>query len=150
MIIPVLEGDIREVSPSVLAYVGDAVFELYVRLHLAARIHSKSGALHRQAIVFVRAEAQARAARSILDSFSEEEASVFRRAKNSNPTSLAKNASPADYKYATGLEAVIGYLYLTDQNARLDEVLRRILIEETNGSGEGERNGKGSETKSLH
>jgi ribonuclease-3 family protein len=56
---------------------------------------------------------------------------IFRRAKNSNPGSMAKNASPADYKYATGLEAVIGYLYLTDQKERLDYVLQRIVITET-------------------
>lgn len=131
MIIPVINSDIREVPTSVLAYVGDAVFELYVRLHVASRTSSKSGTLHKQVILFVRAQAQANAIRVLTPELTEEETMIFRRAKNSNPGSMAKNASPADYKYATGLEAVIGYLYLTDQKERLDYVLQRIVITET-------------------
>ena len=131
MIIPVLNGDIREVSPSVLAYIGDAVFELYVRLHVAARVSAKSGALHKQVITFVKAKAQADAIRYLSTELTEDETSVFRRAKNSNPGSMAKNASPADYKYATGLEAVIGYLYLTDQKDRLEYMLQKILMTES-------------------
>ena len=127
MIIPVIEGDIREVSPSVLAYIGDAVFELYVRLHLISGNVGKSGLLHKHAIMHVRAKAQADASRILLPELSEEEQTIFRRGKNSNPSSTAKNASPADYKYATGLEALIGYLYLTDQEARLDRILFRVL-----------------------
>lgn len=127
MIIPVLSGDIREVSPSVLAYIGDAVFELYVRLHVASRSSSKSGAMHKKVISYVRAETQANVIRVLLPELTEEESMIFRRGKNSNPGSMAKNASPADYKYATGLEAVIGYLYLTDQKPRLDYLLAKIL-----------------------
>lgn len=127
MIVPLLDGDIREVSPSVFAYIGDAVFELYVRQYAAARRSSKSGALHKLVVRRVRAQAQAEAVRVLLPELSVEEADVFRRGKNSNPGSLAKNASPADYKYATGLEAVIGYLHLTDQKQRLDEILNRIM-----------------------
>ena len=128
MIIPVITGDIREVSTSVLAYVGDAVFELYVRLHVASRQISKSGMLHKQAIMLVKAQAQANAVRVLMPEMTEDETMIFRRAKNSNPVSMAKNASPSDYKYATGLEAVIGYLYLTDQQERLDYVLQRIIL----------------------
>ncbi len=131
MIIPVIGGDIREVPTSVLAYVGDAVFELYVRLHVAARTSSKSGMLHKKVITFVRAQSQANAIRVLTPELTDEEAAIFRRAKNSNPGSMAKNASPADYKYATGLEAVIGYLYLTDQKERLDFILQRIVLTET-------------------
>lgn len=131
MIIPVIGGDIREVPTSVLAYVGDAVFELYVRLHVAARTCSKSGMLHKKVITFVRAQSQANAIRVLTPELTDEEAAIFRRAKNSNPGSMAKNASPADYKYATGLEAVIGYLYLTDQKERLDFILQRIVLTET-------------------
>ena len=127
MIVPLLEGDIREVSPSVFAYIDDAVFELYVRQYAAARKAAKSGALHKLVVKHVRAQAQAEAARVLLPELSEAEADVFRRGKNSNPGSLAKNASPTDYKYATGLEAVIGFLYLTDQEHRLDLILNRII-----------------------
>jgi len=128
MIIPVITGDIREVSTSVLAYVGDAVFELYVRLHVASRQISKSGMLHKQAIMLVKAQSQANAVRVLMPEMTEDETMIFRRAKNSNPVSMAKNASPSDYKYATGLEAVIGYLYLTDQQERLDYILQRIIL----------------------
>ncbi|MBN1891259.1 MAG: ribonuclease III, partial [Clostridiales bacterium] len=82
MIIPIINDDIREVPASVLAYIGDAVFELYVRLHIAARSRSKSGAIHKLAISHVSAAAQAKTARSILDILTDEEMSVFRRGKN--------------------------------------------------------------------
>ncbi|NLO62204.1 MAG: Mini-ribonuclease 3 [Clostridiaceae bacterium] len=127
MIIPILNEDIREVPASVLAYVGDAVFELYVRLHVAARSRTKSGTIHKQAIGMVNAAAQAKTARAIMDLLTEEELSVFRRGKNSNPASSARNASPSDYKYATGMEAVIGYLFLMDKQDRLDELLTRMF-----------------------
>ena len=127
MIIPVVEGDIREISPSILAYVGDAVFELFIRLRLISGKVGKSGGIHKQAITHVRAKAQADASRILLPELSDEELAVFRRGKNSNPSSVAKSASPADYQYATGLEALIGYLYLMDRQARLDEVLYRVL-----------------------
>lgn len=127
MIIPIINDDIREVPASVLAYIGDAVFELYVRLHIAARSRSKSGAIHKRAINHVSAAAQAKTARAILHTLTDQEMSVFRRGKNSNPTSSARNASPADYKYATGMEAVIGYLFLTDDQERLDELIARIF-----------------------
>ncbi len=127
MIIPIIGEDIREVPASVLAYVGDAVFELYVRLHVAARNRSKSGSIHKIAIAHVSAAAQAKTARAIMDMLTEEEQSVFRRGKNSNPSSSARNASPSDYKYATGMEAVVGYLFLMDRHERLDEIITRIF-----------------------
>ncbi|MDD4095336.1 MAG: ribonuclease III domain-containing protein [Oscillospiraceae bacterium] len=127
MIVPIINDDIREVPASVLAYIGDAVFELYVRLHVAARNRSKSGSIHKLAIGHVSAAAQAKTARAIRDILTEEELSVFRRGKNSNPASSARNASPSDYKYATGMEAVIGYLFLMDRHERLDEIIIRIF-----------------------
>lgn len=127
MIIPIIDEDIREVPSSVLAYIGDAVFELHIRLYVASRNPCKSGLIHKKAVFYVKASAQARAARALLEELTEEEASIFRRGKNSNPSSTAKNASPSDYKYATGLEAVIGYLYLTGRQERLDELLSMII-----------------------
>jgi len=127
MIVPIINDDIREVPASVLAYIGDAVFELYVRLHVAARNRSKSGSIHKLAIGHVSAAAQAKTARAILDMLTEEELSVFRRGKNSNPASSTRNTSPPDYKYAPGMEAVIGYLFLMDRHERLDEIIIRIF-----------------------
>ena len=137
MIDSVFSGDIREISSSVLAYVGDAVFELYVRLHVASSSAAKSGVLHKRAVNYVKAKSQAGAIRVLLPELTTEEALIFRRGKNANPLSMAKNASPSDYKYATGLEAVIGYLYLSNQKDRLNFLIGRILdIESAMENGE--------------
>jgi ribonuclease-3 family protein len=133
--------DWREIPVSVMAYIGDAVYELKIRLALASRFRGKSGELHRRCVRLVRASAQAEAARRMLSDLNEEEESVFRRARNSAPGSQAKHASPVDYRVATGLEALIGYLYLTDQKERIDQLIARILEdyqygEETRPNGE--------------
>lgn len=114
---------------SVMAYIGDAVYELAVRLALAARFKGKSGELHRRSVRLVRASTQAAAARMLLTDLTEEEAAVFRRARNSAPGSLAKHAAPVDYRVATGLEAVIGYLHINHRQARIDQLMDRILEE---------------------
>lgn len=116
-------GDIREVPVSVLAYIGDAVYELQTRLHLFRRVTGHSGRLHQQSIGLVSASAQARAARLILSRLTPEEEAVFRRGRNSQSGSMPKHADPVDYQTATGFEALIGYLYLTGQTIRMDELL---------------------------
>ena len=126
MIIPVINDDIREVPASVLAYVGDSVYELFFRLYVASRHHGKSGQINKIVIDFVKAQAQAAAARAILSDLSDEETVIFRRGKNSNPSSMPKNVKPADYKYATGLEAIVGFLFLSDRKERLDELLNQV------------------------
>ena len=134
MMIPIPPEDIREVPTSVLAYVGDAVYELYVRMHIVARFGGQSGVLHKKAVRYVSAPAQAKAIRARHADLSEEEQNVFRRGKNGHQGSMAKNASPSDYKYATGLETLIGYLYLSGKEERMEDLIRRIIaiLEETN------------------
>ncbi|MBO4496169.1 MAG: Mini-ribonuclease 3 [Clostridiales bacterium] len=127
MMIPIPPEDIREVPTSVLAYVGDAVYELHVRMHIVARFGGQSGVLHKKSVRYVSAPAQANAVRVLMDELTEEEQNIFRRGKNGHQGSMAKNASPADYKYATGLECLIGYLYLTNKEERLDVLLNRII-----------------------
>ncbi len=127
MMIPIPPEDIREVPTSVLAYVGDAVYELYIRMHIVACFGGQSGVLHKKAVRYVSAPAQAHAIRVLHDELSEEEQNVFRRGKNGHQGSMAKNASPADYKYATGLETLIGYLYLSGKEERMEELIRRII-----------------------
>lgn len=119
--------DWRETPVSVMAYVGDAVYELEIRLALASRFRGKSGELHRRCVRLVRASAQAEAARRMIPDLSEEEEAIFRRARNSAPGSQAKHASPVDYRVATGLEALIGYLYLTGQKERIGQLIAKIL-----------------------
>lgn len=133
MIKPDYRGDLREVPISVLAYIGDAVYELTVRLHLCRLSSAKSGALHRRSVQLVRATAQAAAARQLLPLLTEEETAIFRRGRNSQPGSMPKNAEPADYLAATGFEALVGYLYLKGDTSRLDSLLALILEENNNG-----------------
>jgi len=127
MIRPTYQGDLRELPVSTLAYIGDAVYELYVRLDLCQAGCGKSGELHRQTVRKVKASAQAQAARRLLPLLTEEEAAIFRRARNSQPGSQPKHADPVDYRVATGLEAVIGYLYLSLAEVRLEQLMRMIL-----------------------
>ena len=127
MIIPYFAGDLREVSPSVLAYIGDGVYDLYARCWVAEHCSNKSGAMHKNTIKYVCAEAQAEAVRHLMDELTETEENYFRRGKNSNPGSMAKNASPADYMYATGFETLIGYLFLDNQEARMDYIIHKVF-----------------------
>ena len=111
-----------------LAYMGDAIYDLYVRRRLVRR-GGRVQNMHREAVKQVCCHAQAQALGRIEGELSEIEAGVVRRARNAhqNPP---KNASPAEYHRATALEALIGYLYLTGQMARMDELLRKALPEE--------------------
>ena len=126
-------GDLREVPVSVLAYIGDAVYELRVRLHLCKQSSAKSGTLHRLTVQRVKASAQAAAINRLLPKLTEAETSIYRRGRNSQPGSMPKNADPADYMAATGFEALVGYLYLKGDHRRLDNLLATILEEEENG-----------------
>jgi ribonuclease-3 family protein len=130
MILPEPPPGWRDLPVSTLAYIGDAVFELYARLQASRSCHGKSGHLHRLSVRRVSARAQAESARRILPQLSEEEQAVFRRGRNSQPSSRSKHADPADYQMATGLEAVIGYLYLTQAASRLDQLMAMILEDE--------------------
>lgn len=109
----------RELNPLVLAYVGDSVQMLYVRTRCALTVGSKAGTLHKMVSSEVKAEAQAKTLDGIMPELTEEEQDVYRRARNSHTNNIAKNATVADYKKASGLEAVIGYLYLSGQHDRL-------------------------------
>jgi ribonuclease-3 family protein len=136
MIRPEFLGDWRELPVSTLAYIGDAVYELYVRLSLCQAGCGSSGELHRRTIRLVKASAQAEAARNILPLLTETEEAVFRRGRNNQPSSQSKSADPIDYRVATGLEALIGYLYLNRNDERLVEIMRAIVEGKQNGQTE--------------
>ena len=114
-----------------LAYLGDTVYDLYVRSHLV-QSGGRVGRMHRQAIRLVCARAQAEALTRIQEELTEEEANVVRRARNVHQ-SPPKNADPADYQKATGLEALIGYLYASGCEERLEQLLRKALPPEMIG-----------------
>lgn len=119
--------DAQRLSPLVLAFVGDAVYNLYVRALITNRRDMTPHSLHALCSKIVCAKAQARSAEFLQEGFSEREREIFRRGKNAKPGTVPKNADPGDYAKATGLEAVIGYLYINNENERMAELLARAL-----------------------
>ncbi len=113
----------QQLNPLVLAYIGDAVQSLYVREKLAREHDCKAGQLHKMASQTVNAKSQAATAEALADMLTEEEKSVFLRGRNGKAHHKAKNQSGADYRKATGFEAVLGYLYLTGNSERLQLLL---------------------------
>ena len=111
-------------NPLVLAYIGDAVYELYIRMHIAKSGAAKTNALHKEATTFVSARAQAKILANIEDNLTEVEANIVRRGRNAHSNTIPKNASIADYKKATAFEALIGYLFLSKENERLEEIIK--------------------------
>ena len=109
-------------STASLAYLGDCVLELCVREHLVRSGFSSSSALNREALNYVRASAQAEAMKRILEVLSEEEAAVFRRGRNVGHTNTPKSATVAEYRSATGMEALFGWLHLAGRQERIDEL----------------------------
>ncbi len=120
--------DVLQFSPLVWAYMGDAVYEMHIREYMINQGLCKNGILHKKSIKFVSAKAQCEILKKIEEILSEEELDIVRRGRNSNPHSTAKNADIVEYKYATGFEALVGFLYLTGQKERLDELLK-ICVE---------------------
>lgn len=113
-----------EFSPLVLAYIGDAVYELMIRSILVSRGNRPVNKLNKDATSLVKAGAQSEIVKLISDKLSEEEYTVFKRGRNSSPHTMAKNASMTDYKYATGFEALIGFLYLDNRCDRALELVK--------------------------
>lgn len=115
---------ISEISIPALAYLGDCVLELFVRGYLVERGLSTSAHLNAAALDFVRAPAQAQAMKKILPLLTETEAEYFRRGRNLGHTNVPKRATVAEYRAATGMEVLFGYLHLTGQSARAEELFR--------------------------
>lgn len=114
----------KEFSPLVLAYIGDAVYELIVRSILVSMGNRPVNKLNKDATSLVKAGAQSEIVKLISDKLSEEEYTVFKRGRNSSPHTMAKNASMTDYKYATGFEALIGFLYLDNRCDRALDLVK--------------------------
>ena len=119
--------DVKMLSPLVWAYVGDSVYELFIRTHLVNNSNSKPHKLHLETIKYVKAESQANILNKIWDKLTEEEQEIFKRGRNTENHHLPKNGNVADYSYATGFEALIGYLYLMKNDKRLEEILRLCI-----------------------
>ena len=117
--------DIRTYSPLTLAFIGDCVFDLLIRTVIVERANQAPNQLHQKKSKIVKASAQAALAEVLLEELSEEEMAVYKRGRNAKSGTVAKNASLADYRKATGLEALLGFWFLTD---RVDRML--ILVKE--------------------
>lgn len=119
--------EVRLMPPLVWAYVGDCVYELFVRNELVNNTKLNPHKLHIESIKYVKAKAQAEILMKLTESLTEEEKDIVRRGRNAENHHLPKNANKTDYMYATAFEALIGYLYLSKQDERLNEILNKIF-----------------------
>lgn len=117
----------RQLSPLTLAFMGDAVYELLVREHLMAKGSMPVGKLHRMAVAYVRASFQARVYDVFEPLLAQDEADVMRRGRNSSAVHPPKNADMAEYRKATGVETLFGYLHLCGRKERVLELFALIL-----------------------
>ncbi|MGI6605719.1 MAG: Mini-ribonuclease 3 [Peptococcia bacterium] len=120
----------RELPPLVLAYIGDAVYELYVRTHLVAQGKLKVNMLHHASTALVNAGAQARFVHLLEDVLTDEEKGIVRRGRNVKTNHVPKNADMIDYHLSTGFEALIGYLFLAGQEERLEQIMAVLFNDE--------------------
>jgi len=119
-----------EYSPLVLAYIGDAVYELYIRSFLIKKGNMPVHKLHQQATMYVKAKAQNDIIHRIEQMLTEEESAVYKRGRNAKSGTVPKNADMNEYRHATGFEALIGYLYLSGNMERLETLLNLAVEKE--------------------
>ncbi|MCM1044696.1 MAG: ribonuclease III [Candidatus Gastranaerophilales bacterium] len=119
------EKDIKSYSPLTFAYIGDAVYDLVIRSVVVERANRSNRDLHGMTTKYVKAPAQAAMIQALQAELTPEEALIYKRGCNAKPSSVAKNATAGEYRRATGYEALLGYLYLTDQTDRILELIRR-------------------------
>ena len=118
--------DVNAYSPLSLAFIGDCVFDLVVKTVVVERANRSANTLHRKTSSIVRAQSQASMAAWFIDNdiLSDEELAIYKRGRNAKSATTAKNASVGDYRRATGLEALIGYLYLNNRTDRLVDLIK--------------------------
>ena len=130
-------ADVKQLNALALAYMGDAVLEIAIREHLLRAGRVKPNILHREATHYVSAKAQSMVIHQMIDEeyFTEEEMAVLKRGRNAKSGSVPKNTDVQTYNYSSAFEAVIGFLYLTDQKERVDEIIRYAInvIEDKKG-----------------
>jgi len=121
------EKDVKMMAPLVLAYMGDAVYEAFIRNYLIKRSKVSVNELHKAATKFVKAKAQAEIVHALESELTEDEWVVIKRGRNQKSATTPKNAVLIDYKYATGFEALLGYLFFCGKTDRLLEVMKRAV-----------------------
>lgn len=120
------EKNIKELSPLALAFIGDGVFEILVRTHVLNK-NLSANKLHREAIKYVKAKNQRVLLEKVKDNLDEEERQIVKRGRNAKSHTVPKNAEISDYKMATGLEGLFGYLYLLGRYERILEIFMEMI-----------------------
>ena len=118
------QEEVSQYSPLVLAYIGDAVYEVFVRTLLIHENKVPVHALHKMSTAYVKAKSQCDTVHRIMENLSQEEKDIVRRGRNAKSGTIPKNADVAEYKYATGFECLLGFLYLRSDLTRLEEILK--------------------------
>lgn len=125
------------INPLTLAFIGDGVYEIFIRTYLCSKNKNlKIHELHIQTVEYVKAKAQSNYAKKIIDLLEEDELAVFKRGRNTK-SGVPKNANVGEYRWATGFEAVIGYLYIAGRNERLNFLLGKIIEVDGGNNDEG-------------
>lgn len=119
--------DIRTYSPLTLAYIGDAIYDLVIRTIVVERGNTSPNNLHKKTVRYVNARIQAQMIEAMMDELTEEEQSVYKRGRNAKSYTTAKNASVIEYRKATGLEALCGYLYLLGRQERVLALIKTAI-----------------------
>lgn len=119
--------DVVNYSPLVLAYIGDSIYEIVIRTYVVTKGNTQVNKLHKRSSGYVKAHSQAVIVMSLMEELTEEEISIYKRGRNAKSATMAKNATIADYKKATGFEALMGYLYLNKQTDRMLELIKKGL-----------------------
>ena len=116
--------DIKTISPLAMAYIGDGVYEMVIRTYILTKFNGTLDKMHKKSSQYVKAVTQSSIINSIIENLSEKEQWIYKRGRNAKSASVAKNATMAEYRAATGFEALIGYLYLTGELKRAIEIIK--------------------------
>ncbi|SNX54350.1 ribonuclease III domain-containing protein [Thermoanaerobacterium sp. RBIITD] len=119
--------EVMNLSPLIMAFVGDSVYDLFIRTHIAVKGNRPINKIHRECVKYVKAESQSKILKTIYDIFDDEEKDIIRRGRNVKSATVPKHAGIDEYRLATAFEALIGYLYLLGRYDRLNEILKMCI-----------------------
>ena len=121
-------NQVKQLNPLVLALVGDAIYEVFIRAYLVEKNRDMNAhKIHVKAVAHVKAHAQSEYMKLLIVDLDEEEINIFKRARNSKSGTIPKNADLNEYKWATGFEALVGFLYLSEKSERLNNIFEKII-----------------------
>lgn len=119
--------DVNNISMQTFAFIGDAIYNVYIRCYLTSKSTMQTGKLHKLSIKYVSAKAQSYTIDNLNEILTEQEILVYKRGRNTNIDKISKNVDIIEYKKATGFEALLGYLYITGEQKRLDELVKKSI-----------------------